>query len=85
MNRGTHGDFFLTTRAQMMIQPRLKGTIRTLLQALASAMGPAHYSNTRGLCPHCTANTTWAVRPLNGYYRCLQCGNNPLDASQPPE
>jgi len=30
-------------------------------------------------CPHCNDRTTWAVRVLTGYARCLQCGHNPLD------
>jgi hypothetical protein len=30
-------------------------------------------------CPHCHERTTWAVRILTGYARCLQCERNPLD------
>jgi len=32
-------------------------------------------------CPHCDDRTTWAIRVLTGYGRCLQCGHNPLDHS----
>ncbi len=43
-------------------------------------MALSHHSNTRGECPHCETTTPWIVRPLNGVYRCLDCGNNPLNA-----
>lgn len=30
-------------------------------------------------CPHCEATTPWRVNALRGEYRCLRCGENPLD------
>ena len=29
-------------------------------------------------CPHCDEETPWVVRVLTGYYRCTQCGHNPM-------
>jgi hypothetical protein len=63
----------------MTTRMRIKGALDSLSQSLRSAMAHSHYSRTRGTCPHCTRDTTWAVRPLSGYHRCLECGNDPLD------
>ncbi|MEO1632629.1 MAG: hypothetical protein AAFU38_17810, partial [Bacteroidota bacterium] len=30
-------------------------------------------------CPYCEATTPWRVNALRGEYRCLRCGENPLD------
>jgi ribosomal protein L37AE/L43A len=35
-------------------------------------------------CPHCAEKTPWMVRVVTGFFRCLQCGNNPLEADAPP-
>ncbi|MFP4227929.1 MAG: hypothetical protein ACLFTE_03780 [Salinivenus sp.] len=29
-------------------------------------------------CPHCDEETPWVVRVLTGYYRCTQCGRDPM-------
>lgn len=31
-------------------------------------------------CPHCEEKTPWMVRVVTGFFQCLQCGQNPLDA-----
>lgn len=34
-------------------------------------------------CPHCDEDTPWVVRVLTGYYRCTQCGRNPMQPDRP--
>lgn len=61
----------------------------TMLQRLSSAyrdfsveaFGPV--SEVSEYCPHCEQQTLWAVRILNGYIRCQQCGRNPVEEGQP--
>jgi len=55
---------------------------KRLGQDLASAMAQSHHTRAQGECPHCKTNTVWAVRALNGFFRCMRCGKNPLDASR---
>ena len=43
-----------------------------------SSNASAHYQKHYDYCPHCEEKTPWMARVLSGYYRCLQCGNNPL-------
>lgn len=35
-------------------------------------------------CPHCDEKTPWLARVLTGYFRCLQCGGNPLEPADAP-
>ena len=35
-------------------------------------------------CPHCGEKTPWMVRVVTGFFRCLQCGHNPLDHDAAP-
>ncbi|WP_022834343.1 hypothetical protein [Salisaeta longa] len=37
-----------------------------------------HHAKVWDYCPHCEEKTPWMARVLNGYFRCLQCGKNPL-------
>lgn len=48
---------------------------------MASAMAHSHHTRIDGECPHCETRTVWAARALSGFYRCMRCGGNPLDAS----
>jgi ribosomal protein L37AE/L43A len=44
-----------------------------------------HYQKHYDYCPHCDEKTPWMTRALSGYYRCLQCGSDPLVAGEPQE
>lgn len=43
-----------------------------------SASSSTHYQKHFDYCPHCEEKTPWMARVMSGYYRCLQCGNDPL-------
>lgn len=43
-----------------------------------SANASTHHQKHFDYCPHCEEKTPWMARVMTGYYRCLQCGNNPL-------
>jgi ribosomal protein L37AE/L43A len=43
-----------------------------------SASASSHHQKHFDYCPHCEEKTPWMTRVLQGYYRCLQCGNDPL-------
>jgi len=45
-----------------------------------SANASTHHQKHFDYCPHCEEKTPWMTRVLQGYYRCLQCGNDPLVA-----
>ena len=46
----------------------------------ASVEATAHYTKAWGKCVHCQTHTPWMVRPAHGYYKCMECGQHPLDA-----
>ncbi|PEN04366.1 hypothetical protein CRI93_14985 [Longimonas halophila] len=46
----------------------------------ASVEATAHYTKVWGECTHCATHTPWMARPARGYYKCLECGQHPLDA-----
>ncbi|MFO8232023.1 MAG: hypothetical protein R6U20_05100 [Longimonas sp.] len=46
----------------------------------ASVEATAHYTKVWGACAHCETHTPWMARPSHGYYKCLECGQHPLDA-----
>ncbi|PEN13208.1 hypothetical protein CRI94_11240 [Longibacter salinarum] len=50
-----------------------------------SAGSSKHYQKHYDHCPHCEEKTPWMARVLSGYYRCLQCGNDPLVAEREQE
>lgn len=60
-----------------------KDRANTFSRDLTASLAHSHHSATTGKCPHCGERTRWAVRPLNNFYRCLQCGADPLEASRP--
>ncbi len=62
----------------MATRSRFSRNARTFSKDLTSAMAHGHHSRTRGDCPHCARTTRWIVRPLSGFYRCLDCGHDPL-------
>lgn len=35
-------------------------------------------------CPYCDDRTPWMVRVVTGFFRCLECGHNPLDHPSSP-
>jgi len=43
-----------------------------------SANASTHHQKHFDFCPHCEEKTPWMARVMSGYYRCLQCGNDPL-------
>jgi len=48
---------------------------------LAISVGSStHFQKHFDHCPHCEEKTPWMARVMSGYYRCLQCGNDPLVA-----
>jgi ribosomal protein L37AE/L43A len=49
---------------------------------LAISVGSStHFQKHFDHCPHCEEKTPWMARVMSGYYRCLQCGNDPLVAA----
>jgi ribosomal protein L37AE/L43A len=66
----------------MTTRTRIEQNIRALTQNLSDAVGRDHYATTRDTCPHCETDTLWVARPLNGFYRCQRCGNDPLDVTE---
>ncbi|MEM8557772.1 MAG: hypothetical protein AAGG50_08100 [Bacteroidota bacterium] len=55
-------------------------TMSHWLSSLASKLPPASAHTHFHTCPRCERTTPWQVNALRGEYRCLRCGENPLDA-----
>lgn len=66
----------------MTVPQRLITRYKRIGQDLASAMAQSHHTRAEGMCPHCETKTVWAVRALNGFFRCMRCGKNPLGTSR---
>lgn len=58
--------------------------LRHLRDAWLRHAATTHVVEHRDTCPHCGERTTWSVRMLNGYARCQQCGQNPLERADAP-
>lgn len=58
--------------------------LRRLSQDLAFSVGQSHSVRVWAGCRHCGTKTRQVARPVNGYYHCLQCGEDP-NASSVPE
>ena len=50
-----------------------------------SLQATAHYMKTWAYCAHCATHTPWMTRSASGYYKCLECGNNPMEAKKDVE
>ena len=57
--------------------------LRHLRDAWLRYSAASHVTEHVGDCPHCEERTTWTVRMLNGYARCQQCEQNPLERPDP--
>jgi len=57
--------------------------LRHLRDAWLRLSAAAHVTDYAATCPHCDERTKWAVRMLNGYVRCRQCGRSPLKSGAP--
>lgn len=42
--------------------------------------GPTHVTHDH--CPHCDARTPWRVNVLQRFYRCMQCGRDPMGRAE---
>ena len=50
---------------------------RRISQHLTFLGGQSHHVRVWADCRHCDTKTRQVARPINGYYRCLQCDQNP--------
>jgi transposase-like protein len=63
----------------LLLTTRVPGWLHRLSTKVATSVPLSPLATTRAHCPHCERDTAWAVHAMRGYYRCRQCGNNPLD------
>ena len=59
----------------MTLTQRLTREYKRMSSALSAQPTTWHH------CPHCEEQTPWVVRLWSGYFRCMTCGNDPLDAN----
>jgi len=52
---------------------------------LPTSMPTVHHLVIRKRCPYCGTDTRWVARAVEGYYRCLECGRDPLEHSRDHE
>jgi len=57
---------------------RVTGWLQQLATTMAGSTPRSHFATIRGKCVRCGEETRWAVHMMSGFYRCHQCGQNPL-------